>query len=269
MDSMPDHYVKKERGGVTFFSFPLLEREKWLIHGISTRRFSGEGESRDFTLGYSPHLDEAVVAANREVFLRALPAEGCAVLPCRQIHSDRVSMIDEKNAYSPDILCRDGSVTHVRRILLPVVTADCAAVFFADPGKKAIGAVHVGWRGLLKGIVSRAVDLFRHAYKSDVPGMLAAIGPCLGPCCFEVGWDVAEKFSRVFPLVPEAIIAGTGEKPVLNLPVLISSELQRSGFRHDRITSLSLCTRCHSELFYSYRREGKQAGRMLGVIGIQ
>jgi len=262
-------HTKKIRHNVPFFTFPLFETQEWLAHGISTRSILKKGEPTDFNLGYTPYHDRGIVDDNRRLFLEAIAAGDFAMPPMRQIHSDRVALIHAGPASAPEAISRDGSITGERKILLPVVTADCAAVIFADPGHRAVGAVHAGWRGALQSIIPGTVDLLQEVLGTNPARLLAAIGPCLGPCCFEIGEDVAEQFRQAFPQFPEMISEAAGRKLVLNLALLLYRQLREKGLCHENITSLPLCTNCHGSLFYSYRREGEGTGRILAGIGIR
>jgi len=146
--------------------------------------------------------------------------------------------------------------------LVPSVrTADCVPLLLADRDGRAVAAVHAGWRGVVAGVVVAAVEALDR--RGIVPArLLAAIGPAIGACCYEVGGDVA---SRV------AVAAGTapgGEgKVLLDLKGAVREQLVRSGITRDSVRMAPWCTRCRSDLFFSYRRDGGAAGRMMASIG--
>ena len=155
-----------------------------------------------------------------------------------------------------------------------VRVADCVPVLLADPASGRVVAAHAGWRGVEAGVVPRSI---RHLAETPGAGrpeaFVAAIGPCIGPCCFEVGRDVGERIAGVS--APEVITrrgAGErGDKVYVDLRLAVRAQLRAGGLADDSIDDVpgrgpEGCTRCERALFYSYRRDGDASGRLLGVI---
>jgi polyphenol oxidase len=143
-----------------------------------------------------------------------------------------------------------------------VRVADCVPVLLADPKTGRVAAVHAGWRG----VEARIVDVAFEAMKKE-PALLAAIGPCIGPCCFEVGADVADRIAKQSS---ETVIVRRaereGEKAYVDLRRAVRLQLRALGIADSSIEDVPGCTRCDPERFHSYRRDGKDSGRLLGVI---
>lgn len=137
-----------------------------------------------------------------------------------------------------------------------VKTADCLPLLFADPEHRAVAAVHAGWRGTAQRIAQAAVSSMAERFGTNPEKLLVALGPSIGPCCYEVGPEVTAQFGL-----------GNGHARV-DLGAINRAQLEQSGVRPENIYSSGLCTMCSPEDFYSYRREREHAGRMYSVIGI-
>src|SRR5690606_23541495 len=143
--------------------------------------------------------------------------------------------------------------------------ADCPPVYFFDPVERAVGIVHAGWRGVAGGVAGAAVRaLVEHC--GSKPGQLhAAVGPGIGPCCFEVGEDGAAAFRQ-------AGLAGAlrahGDRWRADLAAALRHQLQELGLRPERVWTADVCTRCRSDLFFSYRRQKGAVGSMMAWIGL-
>jgi polyphenol oxidase len=148
----------------------------------------------------------------------------------------------------------DALVTDVSGLAISVRTADCFPILLVDPEHRAIAAVHAGWRGSAARIVCRTLDTMCSEF-GTVPGdVIAAIGPGIGKCCYEVGQAVAQSFDR-----------GAG---ALDLAGINREQLVQAGVPAGHIDTLDRCTKCEPELFHSYRRDGERAGRMISFIRI-
>lgn len=247
----------KRQFQVTFLHSDLFDRIPGIVHAFSTRR----AERNDFTLGAVS--TNPMVQINRDRFLAAIGAPGWPILKLNQTHSAIVrEMIDTEAAGNP--VEGDGALTSVRGAMLGIQAADCVPILLADSQARAVGAVHAGWRGTAAGIVRTAIDHFREKFGIDASSLLVCAGPHIGVCCYEVGDDVFQAIgdSASFEQRP------SWQKLHLNLGAVIRRQLLDAGVSQDRIDVSSLCTRCRQDLFYSYRGQGKRAGRMLSVIGI-
>lgn len=158
----------------------------------------------------------------------------------------------------------DALVTNVAGLMVGVRTADCVPILLADPHQRAVAAVHAGWRGTVARIVAGAVEALVLEYGSRPKDLLAAIGPAIGPCCYEVGAEVASEFSAIFPE-----LASAPERTHLDLEEANRRVLVAAGVPVEQIRAARLCTRCRADYFHSYRRDAQRAGRMLTAIGIR
>lgn len=180
-----------------------------------------------------------------------LPQEAMASL--EQIHSNFVHQ-----ATGPGCAGKgDALHTAVAGVAVSVRTADCYPILLADPEHHAVAAIHAGWRGTAARIAAETVARMRSAYGTRPEALYAAIGPGIGVCCYEVSAEVAREFGRQ--------AAGRLDLAAENLRQLLAA-----GVPEEQVELLGGCTACDAARFYSYRREGERAGRMLSFIrGVQ
>jgi YfiH family protein len=278
----------------------LLRSEKlgklaWLVHAFSTRP---GGVSRGYggnalNLGFTKHDSRAAVERNRELFLKELGvANGRRSWPLvslRQIHSDLIHRVDGVPARP---LAGDGLVTDTPGLVLAVQTADCLPIILVDKKWRAVGVFHAGWRGTVKRIVEKGVGEMRKHFKSDPRNLVAAIGPGVQGCCYDVGEEVRTKFEMQFAyagslfrevkesdpvrekypmLFLTARAPGHSELPVklfLDLVEANRRQLLDAGVMAKNIDTAAPCTACHKELLFSFRAEKGVTGRLMGAAGI-
>jgi polyphenol oxidase len=140
-----------------------------------------------------------------------------------------------------------------------VRVADCVPVVIGDDTSGRAAAIHAGWRGVASGVVPAAVAALR-AKPTD---LIAAIGPCIGACCFEVGEEVADQIAFAVP-APGVEVRRSGGKAWLDLAVAVRAQLEACGVT--RVDRVGGCTRCDASMYDSFRRDGPGSGRMMGVI---
>ena len=141
--------------------------------------------------------------------------------------------------------------------------ADCIPVFLYDPLLRVIGVAHAGWRGTLRGVIRKTVEVMQATWGTRPESLHAAIGPSIEAACYPVGQEVAEKFEDRFVRVEK-------EQKLSRVDLWAANEaqLQEAGLSRENIVNPRLCTSCRSDLFYSHRASGGLTGRMLGVIGL-
>jgi len=296
--------------GLRILEAPAFARLGWLVHGFSTRpggastleslRHGRKITEQVLNLGFTEWDTRARVHSNRDKFFAALGAGGMRMAALRQIHSDRVHRVDAPAAGADGVNAPagpptgDALMTHDPGILLVIQTADCVPVLLADTGNRAIAAVHAGWRGTLKRIVEKTLGRMRMEFGTRPEDILAALGPGIGKCCYEVGPEVAKEFHSQFAYAHEwfdgpfdALAAGENDPnwlpwltmrppghplpaPRVRLDLIAASRamLIRAGVAPGKIFSSGYCTACRGDLFFSYRRE-RPSGRMMAAIGIK
>jgi len=149
-------------------------------------------------------------------------------------------------------------------VAVAVWVADCVPVLLCDETTQSAAAVHAGWRGTVKGVVGSAIAVLRSRFGADPGRMRVAIGPCIGPCCFEVGDEVVEALLAAFPGAEGCVLPGTRRR--IDLVEANRLQAEAAGVPAERIQASGLCTVCRPDLLESYRRGRGTCGRMAGLI---
>jgi YfiH family protein len=216
--------------------------------------------SRDLTLR-GEEGEWAAVSASLDV-----PPE--RLLLVKQVHGVRVAVARRGTRAWPkpeaDIVITDDPSGAIG-----VRVADCAPILLFDARTNTAGAVHAGWRGTAASAVSAAVRAMREEFGVDPGSLTAAIGPCLGRCCGEVGPDVVDAFTAGGADAASLrawFAPGEGDRAFLDLERANRDQLEGAGLRRDRIFGAALCTKTHHDRLHSYRARRNEAGRMLAAI---
>jgi polyphenol oxidase len=282
-------WLLKRSGGVQVLQLAPFAKLSWLVHGFSMRpggKSSLNGEKL-LNLGFMDWDPRETVMENRRLFQSALHASDLQFIALKQIHSDVIHYFPAAPA-GP--WSGDASISNKSRLLLAVQTADCVPVLLVDPKNRAVAAIHAGWRGTLARIAGKAVGRMQLEFGSKPADLLAALGPSIGPCCYEVGAELVTRFTAQFvdahdyfdePRTgdePNPIqwlnMSPPGHQPPpknvhLDLRKANRSQLLAAGLRPKNIYVSGLCTACRTDLLFSYRREGPVSGRLWSVVGIR
>jgi len=193
--------------------------------------------------------------------LGSLLPKGTKVITPLQTHSSSVSLIGEVTdaGFTPS---GDAFVTGHPKVCLTVSVADCQTLYLCDPDLPAIGLAHLGWRGVVGGIVENSIACFTANFNCGADRIHALLSPSIGRCCYQVTPEVAVLFPKNSTEVREG-------KLYLDLRSVVRGELTTCGVGDDNIFSTENCTSCERELFFSHRVEGKASGRMLAFIQIR
>ncbi|MDZ4694286.1 MAG: peptidoglycan editing factor PgeF [Deltaproteobacteria bacterium] len=237
-------------------------------HGFTTRAGGvSQGCYESLNVGGSWGDLEHAVATNRS---RVVAASRCErFFMGRQVHGAEVAVISERDA--PEAMrghsC-DGLVTAQPGTAVAVLVADCVPIVLADPETGACAAVHAGWRGTFLGVARVAVEQLQRQFGVKPRNLCAALGPSIGPCCFEVGDDVvAAAHATLGDQAASCVTVSARGKPHVNLWRSNTLILEAAGLRPEAIDALGCCTMCDPTRFFSYRRQGRATGQHLGFIG--
>ncbi len=160
----------------------------------------------------------------------------------------------------------DALVTDQAEVLLTVRTADCVPVLVHDPVRNVVAAIHAGWRGAVAGIVPRTLSIMRQRFGSEPRSIWIGVGPSAGPCCYEVDEPVLAQLREGFTGWRTVVLETGPNKAVLDLRSLVRRQAEAAGLAEEHISSVNVCTICHPDLFYSYRRDGTVRGTMVSGI---
>jgi hypothetical protein len=186
------------------------------------------------------------------------------LITLRQVHGARVRMALPGGGAVAG-LEGDALVGPARGEALGVFVADCAPILIVDERARAVSAVHAGWRGTAAGVLGEAIATLRRELGSRPADLRVAIGPAIGPCCFEVGEEVVEALLHRDPGAGACVRRGV--KLTVDLAGANRLQAEAAGVPPAGIAAVALCTRCRGDLFPSWRRDGRAAGRMAGLIG--
>ena len=187
----------------------------------------------------------------------------------RQIHRADVAVARRGRTGRWDRPDADAIVSNDPSNAIGVRVADCAPILLADRRGGAVGAVHAGWRGAVQEAAAAGVEAMTREFGSAPRDLIAAIGPCLGPCCGEVGPEVVEAFREAGhgkDRIARWFASGPSGRPYLDLWRANADQLEAAGLEAGNIHVAGLCTKTHAGVLHSYRAEGERAGRMAGVI---
>lgn len=260
---------KKEK--VQYLTIPSFSK-KGIPHGFSTRTGGvSKGYFYSLNTGFLTREDEHNVNINRKIFLDTLQIKG-KLCSLKQVHGKEIIIVNDKFNFLTDhkehLAQGDGLVTNQRGLILSMYSADCAVLFFYDPVNEVIGLAHAGWRGTALGIGHEMLETMQNHFHSRREDILVGISPAVGPCCYEVGDEVADSFSRVSENYLTLFEALPGDKWMFNLKEANARILERQGIKREHITVSSYCTCCRPDLFFSYRRDRGKTGRMISVISL-
>ena len=283
------HWTERTFRGVRILQAAALNKLPWLVHGFSTRPggVSDIHGEKVLNLGFTDWDARENVLENRRLFESAFGAADLTLATLKQFHSDVIHVFDTHPAEP----CRgDASLTRKPGLLLGVQTADCVPILLVDPRTRAVAAVHAGWRGTLQRIVAKTIGRMQMEFGARPADLLAAVGPSIGGCCYEVGTEVASAFHAQFPNAYEWFDElRTGDEPnplqwlnmqppghqpppkgvLLDLRKANRAQLLEAGLHDKNILTSDLCTACRRDLLFSYRKEGAHSGRLLSVIGLR
>ena len=199
------------------------------------------------------------VEMNRKLFFDTIKVNQNNVAFTKQVHSDAVTVVQNAGIY-PDC---DALVTNRKEIYLSISIADCVPIFLYDHSKHAIAAVHSGWKGSKDKILLKAIKVMEREFNSQTKDIFAYIGYAASKCCYEVESDVAFQFEEKYYQKKDE------SKFLLDLKSFNSDILIEVGVPKNQIEISEFCTICKPNLLHSYRRDGKDAGRMFGIIGME
>ena len=242
-------------------------------HAFSTRQGGVSAAPWDsLNLGVGRGDDPAAVAENYRRFCGAVGVDKNRVVLSKQIHETtvRVCTADDagKGLWSSRDYTADALVTNQPDLPLVVFSADCGIILLYDPVRKAVGAVHAGWRGCAAGIVEKTVQRMADTFSSDPRHLLAAVGPCIGPCCFETDGDVPAAMEAALGDDAAPYIERRGAKYHVDLAGLNRQWLLHAGLLPEQIETAGLCTGCRPDLFWSHRKMGNARGAQVALIAL-
>ena len=261
-----------QKDSILYLQSTVFTECDFLTHAFCTRRGgASKADYKSLNMSFNEGDEEFRVLQNWSKLADAfaIPLEQFLVL--NQVHGDDIFVIKPQGSYfsSRDELNYDAIITCRTNLAICIKTADCVPVFIVDRARKVIAVVHAGWRGTALGISAKVIRLMQRQYGSRPQDILAAIGPSIGRCCYEIDNVTAEvlgaqknKESFLFPQAAK-------NKWLADLPEANRRQILDCGIPETNVESSGLCTRCKQNIFFSHRGAGGITGRQINFMMIK
>lgn len=252
-------------GSLAYYEFENLSC-LGVKHGVFTR-LGGYScpPYASLNVSYAVGDDSKAVSANHRVLYQALRINEGQVVTAEQVHGNRVAQV-----YEADRGCvvrgADGLISNLPGVALMLRFADCVPILLYDPNRNAVGLAHAGWRGTMRDIAGQIVQAMAVAFGSDPAGLVVALGPAIGPCCYQVGIEVIAAATEIFPASLELVQRREDGSYYFDLLRANVWQLRQAGV--ENLETASICTSCHVDEFYSHRKEQGMTGRFGVLIGL-
>lgn len=233
---------------LSILHFKTLQHYSQLSHCFTTRYYE-----RDIT-----------TAQGQEYFLKSYQSNQSNFILPKQVHGSKIQVIQDKDSLSNNKRdVADAIITNWKNIWIGVLVADCFPILMFEPVVNVIAIIHAGWRGIDQKIHLKTMQHLLEFMNCSIQHLLIGIGPGIGPCCFEVGKEVSDRFEKRSIISAQFVHHISEQKALVDLRGLITADLVMAGIPLENIEIMNYCTSCCTDLFYSYRKEGKTTGRML------
>lgn len=247
--------ISAKVNGISFFQFPNLVSFPELRHGVFTRNggFS-KNPYRSLNLSLSVGDDDSAIKRNRS--LVSMCMDNGELVFTRQMHDADVIVVSNSNSFP---VIGDALVTDIENRMLAIKIADCQSVLMYDPVRKVAANVHSGWRGSVKNVTGGTIEIMKARFGCRPSDIFAGISPSLGPCCAE--------FINFKKEIPEQFWKYKDSADHFDFWRMSADQLCDAGVIPENIHTSGICTKCNTDLFFSYRGE-KITGRFASVIGM-
>jgi purine-nucleoside/S-methyl-5'-thioadenosine phosphorylase / adenosine deaminase len=260
--------IENRENALTLLKFESIANGGHVQHAVYTRH---GGVSRapfaSLNLSVSVADDKSDVYANRRRAYGVFERDTDSVVHAHLVHGADVAHVTSED-FGTWIPHTDGIITRERGCALTMNYADCTPIFLYDPQIEAIGLGHAGWLGAVRDLPGALVRAMSSTFGSNPADLVAGIGPCIGPCCYEVGQPVIGEVLAAFKdgqsLLVDPRMVSVVEKANFDLPEANRRNLENAGVR--QIESSGFCTACRTDLFFSHRAEKGKTGRFGAIL---
>ncbi len=266
-------FSKSEGKPLTFFTFSNLSKYQEILHFITTRK-GGYSKPPFHTLNLAFHVGdkEEDVLKNRKKLAQSFCISPKNFTTSNQVHGTQISIVGKREKgsgafdASTSIRTSDAMITDQKGICLLIFVADCVPVILYDWQKRVISLIHAGWQGTVGLITQKTVYRMQSHWGCRPADIIGAIGPSIGPCCYQVGSEVINRVEEIFPT--ENLVSSLSEegKGYFNLWEANKLQLLNCQIPEKNIEVAHLCTYCHSDLFFSSRKNNGYTGRFSAGI---
>lgn len=257
-----DRSALKIKNNLPYFEIPELAKLGWLRHAFLTRQ-GGVSLPPYNSLNLSDKNGdrEEFVSRNKNLISTAFGFASRSLILLDQMQQDQILLLKGPVITLPSPLEYDALITNSPNAFLGIQTADCLPIFVVDQKKRVIAAIHAGRQGTALHITTKVLKKMAEVFGCVSGDLLITLGSSIGPCCYEIDEKVFKSKWEPF-----ATSSGAG-KWMLDLAQINIAQMKSEGIKEEQISWINLCTHCHSDLFFSYRKEGR-TGRQLSFIGI-
>jgi YfiH family protein len=259
--------IYQEVNGIPYYSFEGLSNRQDIVNAVFTRR---GGVSRspfaELNVGHLVGDELAAVETNHRLIYQTLGLSGRGVVTARQVHGNRVAIVGPDDG-GKVIPATDALITGRPGLSLMLRFADCLPIFLYDPERQVVGLGHAGWRGTVAGLARQMAVVMIEALGSEPRHIIAGLGPAIGPCCYQVGIEVAESLGASLDGWEKTVHPTGGN--ALHFDLWEANRLQLVEAGIAQIEMSHVCTACHTAEFFSHRAEKGRTGRFAAVIGIR
>lgn len=261
-------------GEIVYITFPKLEKTGMLRHCFTTRLGGvSKGCFSSMNMSFSRGDSRENVKTNYERICGAVGISTANLVFTKQTHTDNCVIVTEQDrgrGFSKqgfeDV---DGLITDRKGVALVTQFADCTPVILCDPVRSVIASVHSGWRGTVKQISAKAIGIMESRFGSERKDIIAAIGPCIGPCCYEVDDPVYSAFAAAGFDMPLIFKAKENGRYMLDLTLANKLILINAGIMPENIDASDICPCCNSDEMFSHRAQSDKRGNMAAIIELK
>lgn len=242
--------IKKYKDEILYFQLDKFKELDYIDH-LFTSRIGWSNENIKKNISYIFNLPED------------------NIINVKQVHGSDIMVIDSetKDFRGVSNLEKDGLITNIPGIALITYHADCVPIYFLDKKQRVIGMAHGGWKGTYNNINEKMINTMKKVFACQSEDILVGIGPSIGPCCYEIGEDLGEKFTNRYKDF-KGIIEIRNNKTYLNLWQVNYLQLLEKGILKENIMLSKTCTSCRVDELYSYRKENGTKKRMAAAISL-
>jgi hypothetical protein len=257
-----DRSASKTKNNLSYFQSPDIAKLGWVQHAFLTRQ-GGVSLSPYDSLNLSDKNGDRkeCVSTNKNLIARTFGFDPSRLVLLDQMHQDQILLLKKPIANLPSPLEYDALITNFSNIYSAILTADCLPIFVVDQKRKTTAAIHTGRNGTALHITAKVLAKMKEEFGCSPRDLLITLGPSIAVCCYEID---EKAFHPEWE--PFSTSKGTG-KWMMDLAQVNIAQMKGEGIEDDQISWINLCTHCCSDLFFSYRREGR-TGRQLSFIGI-
>lgn len=269
------YYLKHWQNNIWHGKVSLFPEES-VIHAVSTRQ-GGTGRKPYDTLNLALHVgdDDDTVRKNRRLFAHSLGLNPKDIVTPEQVHGVAVRRVTGAErgrgsmSYADAVPATDALITDEPNLPLMLCFADCTPLLFFDPEHLAVGVAHAGWKGTVGKIGAATLAAMNREFGTRPQDVLAAIGPAIGACCYEVGDNVIEAAETAFAQDVDKVLLRRGGQTHFDLQEANRLTLLAAGVVESNLETADTCTSCENQWYFSYRAAGGQTGRIAALMALR